>query len=116
MDQGHPVDGLYTFGQPRTGNRDFARNFNFEFKPYTFRFVNNNDIVTRVPPRALGYRHLGTFRYFDEAGNFHEDLGQWNRFLDRMRGRVEDILEWGTDGTKDHSMDEYLKRVKKNMK
>lgn len=111
VDQGQPVDGLYTFGQPRTGDKAFARDFNFEFKPYAFRFVNNNDIVTRVPPRSFGYRHIGTLRYFDEKGCCHEDISRWNRFLDRIHGRIEDILEWGTDGTKDHGMDDYLMLV-----
>ena len=111
-DEDRPVDGLYTFGQPRTGDRTFARNFNLEFKPYAFRFVNNNDIVTRIPPRSLKYSHVGTFKYFTEGGQLVDDIGWWNRFLDRMRGRVEDILEWGTDGIKDHYMTEYQRLVK----
>ncbi len=115
LEEDRAVDGLYTFGQPRTGDRRFAREFDHEFKSCTFRFVNNNDIVTRIPPRSLGYRHVGTFRYFDEPGNYHEDISRWNRFLDRMRGRIEDILEWGTDGVKDHSMTEYLPRVKQQV-
>ncbi len=113
IDEGQPVDGLYTYGQPRVGNRRFARNFNFEFKECAFRFVNNNDVVTRVAPRISGYRHMGTFKYFTEDGVFMEDISAWNRFLDRLKGRFEDILEWGTDGIKDHSMDEYVARVKK---
>jgi triacylglycerol lipase len=112
-DEDRPVDGLYTFGQPRTGDRTFARNFNFEFKPYAFRFVNNNDIVTRMPPRALKYSHVGTFRYFTESGKLVHDISWWNRFLDRMHGRIEDILEWGTDGIKDHSMERYVEHLKK---
>lgn len=106
------VDGLYTFGQPRVGDREFARNFNFDFKPYTFRFVNNNDIVTRIPSREpLKYSHVGTFKYFTEPGDFKEDIGYWNRFLDRIRGRIEDILEWGSDGIKDHAISKYVERI-----
>ncbi len=112
-DQDRPVDGLYTFGQPRTGDRTFARNFNLEFKPQSFRFVNNNDIVTRVPPRAMNFSHVGTFQYFTESGKLVDDIGWWNRFLDRVRGRVEDLLEWGTDGIKDHNMTGYCKLLKK---
>jgi triacylglycerol lipase len=44
-----PVYGLYTFGSPRVGDRKFSRNFNFEYRPRMFRFVNNNDTVTRIP-------------------------------------------------------------------
>ncbi|MFQ5542822.1 MAG: lipase family protein [Nitrospiria bacterium] len=114
-DEDHPVDGLYTFGQPRLGDRIFARNFNLDFKPYAFRFVNNNDIVTRMAPRLMKYSHIGTFKYFTEPGKLVDDIGWWNRFLDRMRGRIEDILEWGTDGMKDHGMAGYTKLIKNVM-
>ena len=41
------VQGLYTFGSPRVGDLEFKAHFTTN----TYRFVNNNDIVTRVPPR-----------------------------------------------------------------
>lgn len=110
-DDDRPVDGLYTFGQPRTGDRTFARNFNLDF-PYAFRFVNNNDAVTRIPPRSLKYSHIGRLKYFTEGGKLVEDISSWNRFLDRMRGRIEDIFEWGSDGLKDHNMDNYIRLIK----
>ena len=112
LDMGHVVDGLYTFGQPRTGDARFARDFNRAFKSTTFRFVNNNDVVTRVPPRVLGYRHTGTLRYFDEDGNFHAEMGYWRRLLDRIYGRFADIFHWGTDGIKDHSIGDYVKLIR----
>ena len=109
-----PVHGLYTFGQPRTGSRDFAANFNQDFKPRCFRFVNNNDIVPRVPLRAMTYSHVGTFLYFDKDGNLSEDLHWWYRLLDSVDGRIEDLGKPGTDGIKDHSMDKYQKWLDKN--
>jgi len=108
-----PVHGLYTFGQPRTGDRAFAREFNADFKSQTFRHVNNNDVVTRVPPRTFQYSHVGTLRYFDVNGDIHEDIGWWNRFLDRVRGRLEDLGDLGTDGLKDHDMARYMKGLEK---
>ena len=109
LEAGQAVSGVYTFGQPRTGDRTFARNFNFEFKPYAFRFVNNNDLVTRAPPRAFGYSHVGTFRYFDADGNFEEGLEWWNLFLDGWKGRLDRIFL--NDGITDHSMRCYLERI-----
>lgn len=103
-----PVEGLYTFGQPRTGDRVFARNFNCDFGKYAFRFVNNNDVVTRIPPRELQYSHVGKLKYFTEDGRLVEDISFWNRFLDRVHGRIEDFLEWGTDGLRDHDMPNYV--------
>ncbi|PON15842.1 lipase [Candidatus Entotheonella serta] len=58
-----PFFGVYTFGSPRCGDRDFARTYNVEAGKRTFRFQNNNDIVTRVPARLMGYSHVGTFIY-----------------------------------------------------
>jgi triacylglycerol lipase len=108
-----PVNGLYTFGQPRTGDKKFARNFNESFGARTFRFVNNNDIVTRTPFRSMGYAHIGQCMYFDEHGNFRTDLAWWEKLLDRINGRIHDLFELGTDGIKDHSMDDYLDRTGK---
>ena len=117
-----PVYGLYTFGQPRTGDRDFERTFNLDFKPQAFRFVNNNDVVPRVPPRELGYSHVGTFLYFDADGNIHSDPSWWYRLLDGIRGRfdsvkdrIDDFLKPGTDDIRDHSMDRYLENLERNV-
>lgn len=113
-EQDKPVYGLYTFGQPRTGDRDFERVFNQDCKPRSFRFVNNNDIVTRVPLRVMGYSHVGTFLYFDAEGNLHDDPSWWYRFVDGTQGRVEDLGKMGPDEIKDHSMDTYVKRLAAN--
>ncbi len=103
-----PVQGIYTFGAPRVGDKKFAQGFNADFAARTFRFVNNNDVVTRMPPRALDYSHVGTVKYFDADGHLQNDLSYWKRFLDRFEGRVDDFLKPGTDGINDHSMDRYL--------
>jgi triacylglycerol lipase len=110
-----PVYGLYTFGQPRTGDRNFERTFDQDFESQCFRFVNNNDLVTRVPMRAMGYSHVGTFLYFDEDGDLKDDPGLWFRFLDSMKGSIEDLGKPGLDGINDHSMDRYLANLKKNL-
>ena len=102
------VNGLYTFGQPRTGNRQFAKNFNRTFGRCTFRYVNNNDVVTRTPFRAMKYRHIGTLQYFDESGKLHNKISWWMRLLDRLHGRVDDLFVRGLDGWKDHAISNYV--------
>lgn len=103
-----PVDGLYTFGQPRTGGREWAERFDGRFRARAFRYVNNNDLVTRVPPRELGYSHVGTFRYFGAGGDYHEDIDRWRLLLDRVRGGIGDFMRLGPDALKDHAMAAYL--------
>ena len=49
---------VYLFGSPRVGNRKFALSYNKKLV-CTFRFENGNDIVCKVPPAWLGYRHVG---------------------------------------------------------
>jgi len=106
-----PVSGLFAFGQPRTGDRDFARHFDFAFRPYAFRIVNDTDIVTRAPPRSLGYHHLGTFIYLTESGELADDVGRWQQFLDGWEGAFESILEWGGGGIEAHRMVTYRQRI-----
>ncbi len=59
------VAGVYTFGQPGVGRRGFAAFMNQHYQGKFFRFVNNSDVVTRVPP---GYEHVGKLFHFDSRG------------------------------------------------
>jgi predicted lipase len=49
---------VYLFGCPRIGNSCFSRVYNRNILK-TFRIENGNDVVTRLPPAFLGYRHIG---------------------------------------------------------
>jgi hypothetical protein len=62
---------LQTFGQPRVGNSVFRSAINRQLDGDYDRFVNYyrtrfriraQDLITRLPPRSLGYRHAGTLR------------------------------------------------------
>jgi len=113
------VNGVYTFGQPRTGSQAFADHYNAALKSKTFRLVNNNDVVTRVAPSRFDYGHVGTLRYFDHNGQLHldSDLSWWDRFWDRAKGRLEGFLDHNlADGIHDHSMNGYLSLIEKHCK
>jgi triacylglycerol lipase len=75
------VQGLYTFGSPRTGDIDFKNDFHIS----TYRFVNNNDIVARVPP-PVPYCHVGDLKYIDSRGRIHDNASLWERTADSIVG------------------------------
>lgn len=60
------INKVITFGSPRVGGSDFVKAFNQQYEH--IRVVNNNDIVTRVPPAPL-YRHTGISVYYDHKDN-----------------------------------------------
>ena len=57
------LGGIYTFGSPLVGNRAFVDGFNGRCLDRSFRFVNDQDVVPRLPPPLLGYRHVNTERF-----------------------------------------------------
>ena len=103
LEEGRDVQGLYTYGQPRAGDRNFVRQFNFAFKPYTYRMVNHNDLVARLPPWTLGYRHSGTLKYFNELGQLRDQTNWWRN----VRVGLGNLVGWASDGVNDHGLTEY---------
>ena len=71
----------YNFGSPRVGNARFCNNLDC---PHD-RFVNNNDIVCKVPPCLFFFKHDGELIYFNAYGNIR-DLGVWQKVKDMFRG------------------------------
>ena len=61
----YPITGIYTYGQPAVGKRDFSTFFSSYYGNEFFRFVNDDDIVTRVPAT---YQHVGQLFHFDAQG------------------------------------------------
>lgn len=113
-----PVGGLYTFGSPRVGDRIFAQNFNNQFKGQSFRFVNQTDIVTRLPPRQAGYSHAGTFLYFSDSVRITNDLYWWIKFLDTYpitSATVEQRLSNGLAGAEDHGIALYEAHLERDI-
>lgn len=58
------VASIYTYGQPAAGKGAFE-DFMQRFAGRIYRFVNDDDIVPRVPPT---YRHVGKLFHFDADG------------------------------------------------
>ncbi len=98
---------LFTFGSPRVGNRRYVNYVQIE----TYRWVNNNDIVPRVPPAWLGYRHKGQEVYLNAYGKIRQ-LTTWQRMKDRWRGFVRGLHEGRFDFFSDHSISRYIQHIR----
>lgn len=59
--QGKQIDGLITFGQPMVVRRNLANHLEKELLGKFAHFVNNSDIVPRVPP---SFEHCGSLVWF----------------------------------------------------
>lgn len=96
---------------PRSMSREAALLFGQHFGSKIYHVINNNDVVCRVPTRIMGYNHVHNINlnYLDEDGNLHHDISWWERFKDRVKGRIYDFGELGTDGIKDHLITEIQK-------
>lgn len=97
---------LFTYGSPRVGDKQFV---NFVKLDYS-RWVNNNDIVTRVPPAWMGYRHAGVEYYLNRFGRLQQVSGWW-RTRDRIRGFLGGLLNFRIDHFSDHSIDRYIEYI-----
>jgi triacylglycerol lipase len=110
-----PVNGLYTFGQPRLGDPGFCSQCESAFGDTHYRFVNNQDIVTRVPPRIMPhipiefYGHSGQLVYFDGGGTPHSDEAYWNNFMAGLEVGADKFVGMLTAAPiKDHFIANYI--------
>jgi pimeloyl-ACP methyl ester carboxylesterase len=69
------IAGICTLGSPRVGDPEFVRAFDGHFGPRSARYVNDHDLVARVPPELIGvfgiglhYGHVGQLRFIDGNG------------------------------------------------
>lgn len=84
---GVTLAGVITFGQPRVGDARLAAQL---ASLPLLRVVNACDLVTEMPPEALGYRHAGALR--------HLDAERTQRYGDRVRdylAQLPRVLEHG---------------------
>ena len=70
---------LYTFGQPRVGNRAWARWYDRQLRQRSFRIVHAEDVVARVPWLFGMFRHAGTEVFHDARGVEHVDWPWWKK-------------------------------------
>ncbi len=98
---------IFSYGAPRVGNRAYSS----FLKVKHYRWVNNNDIVARIPPRWLGYRHMGQEIYINRRGRI-SNLRSWFRVRDRFLGLLASLRLWKLDYFSDHSMVDYIAHIR----
>lgn len=112
----HPLQCVYTFGQPRVGNAAFAISYDTDLGDRTWRFVDEEDLVPRMPFWHWGFRHAGNEAFLPSFGGMKLNPGFRFRLLSDCfglwrayrRGELAGLL---TDGLIDHHIDRYLKRI-----
>jgi triacylglycerol lipase len=116
-----PIAGLYTFGQPRVGTSSFCGACEGDFGNLYFRYVNNQDIVTRVPPRLpLPYRHTGQIKFIDNDQIIHDDEAFWQTFLDlvpvgELKKEELKAKKAQISTISDHAIAKYIAAIEKNL-
>jgi hypothetical protein len=75
---------LITYGAPRVGDNAFSATL---AGVATERYVNCCDIIARVPPQFLGYRHGGVLHYIDHTGRIHLNPDKQLMSEDNRQGR-----------------------------
>ena len=110
------VNGIYTIGQPRVGNDEFAESFDTVLAEKCFRFVNNNDVVTHnpLPGLVFKYTHVGQKLYIDSKGILQPSIPWWKRLWDQWSGVKKDFGQAGVDALKDHGSEGYVSLIKNN--
>lgn len=86
---GKVIGGVYTFGQPRVGNRDFqTQAINAITRGKIFRIYRSADPIAMLP--RIGYRHVSGKRcYISRSGELHFDA-PW------IRRAFERSITWGS--------------------
>jgi triacylglycerol lipase len=113
----YDVAGVFTFGQPRVGDNDYADNYPLDDIHY--RFVNDKDFVPQVPYRWMGpgvyYKHVGKPYIFDADGNLSRAEREWNSLV---RDFASDMLVRGPGAARlpvynfeDHALERYIERI-----
>ena len=107
--------GVYTFGEPRGGNAPFRDAYDLMLKPKTFRVVDAEDFITRIPWLLGAFRHSGTEIFYPAQGpvrivkDFYQiDPAWWQKGISDLFGTWS---EWRCNGRlallEDHHVSRY---------
>ena len=73
FDNSYQLNGVYTFGKPRVGNKEFVQKIEEGYEAnniHAMRFRHGDDMVAQIPWNLIGYYHEGQLMHMDGDGNF----------------------------------------------
>lgn len=118
------VQGVYTFGCPRVGNKRFAETYDCVLGDRTYCFENEEDVVTRVPGWLSGYRKCRTVVFFPSGFGVQGSEGRGQRsegfivnpgLVTKVRsnaaGAWKDFWRGRPSMLSDHGIEHYVKRL-----
>ena len=90
--------GVYTFGSPLVGNGVFTGTFGGALGPKSTRYVNDHDLVTRVPPEPFAlphglYSHVDHARWINKEGQIGTTRPTLAHFVRDVFGRANVALD-----------------------
>jgi len=103
--------GLYTFGAPRVGDAPFCDALRTCLAGRMFRFVNDQDFIPRLPPRAWGYDHVGEVEYCDAEGKWQEGEAMWQAAMAEATDSPDGFLKRSLEAPAPHGIDQYVARL-----
>jgi hypothetical protein len=80
------------------------------------RFVNNQDLVTRVAPRFMEYEHAGLVCWLDPNGRLVRDakaIDEWNRFLALVVDAAVEFRAAAKTTVRDHGIHLYVGKLER---
>jgi triacylglycerol lipase len=118
---GRPVAGVVTFGGPRVGNAAWRRAYNAQaannafakLGDITWRFVNQEDLVPRVPTWLSGYRHVGREVFLPSIGGICLRPALWFKVVSDLAGAMTDLHLLRVSAVADHPIARYVEAVSK---
>lgn len=104
--------GLYTYGSPKVGNKTYASYVKNFFIPGA-RWVNNVDIVTKVP--LWPYKHTSHSTYLNHEG-FVKKYTNTQVIIDRLKGAIIGLRRGKINYFLNHGCQKYIDNIQKNIK
>ncbi|TAG06588.1 MAG: lipase family protein [Cytophagia bacterium] len=111
-EQNIDIQGVYTFGQPRTGDMLFASNYDAFLQDKTFRIYNDGDSIVENPQQLY---HAGIGVKISENGeiNIHSGIDLTESSGSSLASVLDALLDFVSDGINPHTISEYIKRLEK---